>query len=350
MTLKKSLQVLLVLWLSLALAGVAPVMAKAPAAKSPAAKPQPVDDGLDEVSAKSFVIMDKASGQVLLSRNPDMFRPPASTLKVFTAVAVAEKLKLDDKVCISDQAAAAPPSKIACKPGQLFTVEELLYALLLSSGNDAARALAEKVSGSEEAFGDYVTKKAREWGAYRTNAVNASGLPAEDQFSTAKDLAVVFRKAMDNPMLAKIMATKTHPIQGGRVLRNHNRFLFTTPLAVGGKTGWIRSAQHTYVGMFQNKDKAIIVSIMGSTKQWADLRALIEKGFELEGTPIAKLPAEEEKLRFAKLDAGPQPVSTARVKKKRRGKVVTASVTSTGKKKARKKTSRKRTSTTSRGS
>ena len=341
MTLKKSLQVLMVLWLSLTLAGVAPA-----AVKPPTVKPLAVEDGLDEVTAKSFVIMDRASGKILMGRNPDMFRPPASTLKVFTAVAVVEKLKLEDKICVSAHAAAAPPSKIACKPGQLFTVEELLYALLLSSGNDAARALAEKVSGSEEAFGRFLSHKASEWGAYRTNVVNASGLPAEDQFSTAKDLAVVFRRAMENPALAKIMNTKTHHIQGGRELRNHNRFLFTTPLAVGGKTGWIRSAQHTYVGMFQNKDKAIIISIMGSTKKWADLRVLIEKGFELEGVPIAKLPPAEEKLRFAKLDMGPQPAAKAHVKKKRRGKVSTASVASSGKKKPRKKSSRKKASRT----
>ena len=110
----------------------------------------------------------------------------------------------------------------------------------------------------------------------------------------------MFKKAMENPELAKIMATKYYTIKGDKELRNHNRFLFTTPLAVAGKTGYTRASKTTYVGLFQKDDKAIIVAMMGSTKKWADLRPLIEKGFELEGTPIAKLPPAEEKLYFGK--------------------------------------------------
>ena len=109
------------------------------------------DDGF-EVSANSFVIMDAKTGKVLLALNPQLFLPPASTLKVMTAMSVVEHLKMDDQVPVSPQAAAAPASKINIKPGEVYTVRELLYALLLSSANDAARALAEKVSGSEEAF------------------------------------------------------------------------------------------------------------------------------------------------------------------------------------------------------
>jgi D-alanyl-D-alanine carboxypeptidase len=107
---------------------------------------------------------------------------------------------------------------------------------------------------------------------------------------------------MSNPELAAIMSTKYYPIQGDRELRNHNRFLFTTPLAVAGKTGYTRASKHTYVGQFKNGDQEIIVAMMGSTKKWADLRPLIEKGFELAGTPIAKLPPAEEKLWFAKAE------------------------------------------------
>lgn len=250
------------------------------------------------VSAKSFVIMDAKTGQILLSCNPQLFCPPASTLKVMTAMSVVEHLKLDDKVPVSAYAASAPPSKIKIKAGETYTVRELLYALLLSSANDAARALAERVSGCEEAFARQLTREVRKWGAYRTTLATANGLPADNQFTTAQDLALMFRRAMGNPELAKIMATKYYTIQGDRELRNHNRFLFTTPLAVAGKTGFTRASKHTYVGMFQNGDQAIIVAMMGSKKNWADLRPLIEKGFELEGAPIAELPPAEEKLYF----------------------------------------------------
>jgi D-alanyl-D-alanine carboxypeptidase (penicillin-binding protein 5/6) len=262
------------------------------------------DEGF-RVSAKSFVIMDAKTGQILLSLNPQLFLPPASTLKVMTALSVAEHLQMDDKVPVSTYAAAAPASKINIKPGETYTVREMLYALLLSSANDAARALAEKVSGSEEEFARQLTHEVRQWGAYRTTLATANGLPADNQFSTAEDLAKMFRKAMQNPELAKIMSTKYHNIQGDRELRNHNRFLFTTPLAVAGKTGFTRASKHTFVGQFQKDDKAIIIAMMGSSKKWADLRPLIEKGFELEGTPIAKLPPAEEKLYFPKRHTGP---------------------------------------------
>lgn len=257
-----------------------------------------------EVTAKSFVIMDAKTGQVLLALNPQLFLPPASTLKVMTAMYVVEQLKMDDKVPVSATAAAAPTSKINIKPGEAYTVRELLYALLLSSANDAARALAEKVSGSEEEFARQLTRQVRQWGAYRTTLATANGLPADNQYSTAQDLALLFRRAMENPELVKIMGTKYHHIQGDRELRNHNRFLFTTPLAVAGKTGYTRASKHTYVGLFKNGDQAIIISMLGSRQKWADLRPLIEKGFELSGTPIAKLPPAEEKLWFAKRHTG----------------------------------------------
>jgi D-alanyl-D-alanine carboxypeptidase (penicillin-binding protein 5/6) len=273
------------------------------------------------VSAKAFVIMDAKTGKILLSLNPQMFWPPASTLKVMTAMYVVERLKLDDKVPVSPYAAGAPASKINIKPGETYTAQELLYALLLSSANDGARALAEKVSGSEAEFARQLTQRCREWGAYRTTLATANGLPADPQFTTAQDLAHLFRLAMQNPELAKIMATKFYTIQGGRELRNHNRFLWTTPLAVGGKTGFTRSSRHTYVGMFQKDDKAIIIAMLGSQKKWADLRPLIEKGFELEGSPIAKLPPAEEKLWFAKKHTGRSGLAR-RSKSGKRSKVV----------------------------
>jgi D-alanyl-D-alanine carboxypeptidase (penicillin-binding protein 5/6) len=293
------------------------------------------EEGL-EVSARSFVIMDAKTGQILLSLNPQVFLPPASTLKVMTALSVMEHLKMDDKVGVSPHAAAAPPSKVGIKPGETYTVRELLYALLLKSGNDAARALAEKVSGSEAAFARQLTQEVRQWGAYRTTCATANGLPADNQYSTAQDLALMFRRAMQNPELAKIMATKYYTMPGDRELRNHNRFLFTTPLAVAGKTGYTRASKHTYVGMFKNGDHEVIIAMMGSKKKWADLRPLIEKGFELEGAPIAKLPPAEEKLWFAKGSKGKAKRRVARRSSRtRRCRVVMGSSASvTTKKKA----------------
>jgi D-alanyl-D-alanine carboxypeptidase (penicillin-binding protein 5/6) len=278
-----------------------------------------------EVSARSFVIMDAKTGRILLALNPQLFMPPASTLKVMTAMSVVEHLNMNDKVPVSAYAASAPPSKIDIKPGETYTVQELLYGLLLNSGNDAARALAERVSGSEAAFARQMTQEVRQWGAYRTTLATANGLPAENQYSTAEDLAKMFRRAMENPELAKIMETKFYTFRGDRELRNHNRFLWTTPLAVAGKTGYTRASKHTYVGMFRKDDKAIIIAMMGSKKKWADLRPLIEKGFELEGTPIAKLPPAEERLFFAKHHTGRSASYARRSPKARQAKVMMGS-------------------------
>ncbi len=272
-----------------------------------------------DVTARSFAIMDAHTGKILLEYNSRLMIPPASTIKVMTAKYVLDHLKMDDKVRVSSYAASAPPSKINIKQGEVYTVKELLYALLLSSANDGARALAERACGSEAEFARKVTQQVRQWGAYRTNVATANGLPKDNQYSTAEDLAIIFRRAMQDPEFAKIMSTKEYHIRGERELRNHDRFLFTTPLAKGGKTGYTRASKHTYVGMFQNQDKAIIVSLMGSKKKWADLRTLIEKGFALSGRPIAKLEPREEKLRFAKKHMGNSvKVTKKRIKHKRK--------------------------------
>jgi len=275
-----------------------------------------------DVTAKAFVIMDAETGKILLANNSRTLLPPASTLKIMTAMYVLNHLKMDDQVRISAYAASAPPSKINIKEGEVYTVRELMYALLLSSANDGARALAEKVSGSEPNFCQQVTRQVRQWGAYRTTVCTANGLPNENQYTTAEDLALLFRRAMQNQDFAKIVSTKKYDIQGGRELRNHDRFLFTTPLAKGGKTGYTRASQHTYVGMFQNQDKGIIIAMLGSKKKWSDLRTLVEKGFALEGKPIAKLEPLEEHLRFARNhlgnSVGAEEVSDKEPKRKRR--------------------------------
>ncbi|MEW6387496.1 MAG: serine hydrolase [Thermodesulfobacteriota bacterium] len=299
----------------------------------------PAGAGDLDITAKAFVIMDAKTGKILLALNPQAMLPPASTLKVMTAMYVVENLKMDDRVEVSPYAAKAQASKINIRPGEVYTVKELLYALLLSSANDGARALAERACGSEEAFARKLTQQVRQWGAYRTTLANANGLPADNQYTTAQDLAILFRRAMENPELAKIMGTKYYEIQGDRELRNHNRFLFTTPLAVAGKTGFTRSSKHTYVGQFRHGDQEIIISLLGSSKKWADLRALIQEGFELSGTPIAKMDPLEERLWFAKKHQGRFATATAKKRKvKRQRKVIMGATTSLpSKKKVRKK-------------
>jgi serine-type D-Ala-D-Ala carboxypeptidase (penicillin-binding protein 5/6) len=284
--------------------------------------PALAQDDWECFTAKSFTIIDADTGKTLLSNNARQMFPPASTLKIMTALYTLDHLKMDDKVQVSAYAASAPPSKINIKPGETYTVQELMYALLLSSANDGARALAEASCGSEATFAQKVTQQVRQWGAYRTTVATANGLPNENQFTTAEDLALLFRRGMQNPIFAQIVSTKYYDIQGERELRNHDRFLYTTPLAKGGKTGYTRASLHTYVGEFKNQDKTIIIALMGSKRMWSDLRILIEKGFALEGKPIAKLEPLEERLRFARHEygnsVGSEAVSYKKSKKKKK--------------------------------
>jgi serine-type D-Ala-D-Ala carboxypeptidase (penicillin-binding protein 5/6) len=249
------------------------------------------------VHAKAYCIMDADTGKVLSSSNPTLMLPPASTLKVGTALIVVNSLKLTDTVLVSCRASQAPPSKLGIKPGEIYSVHDLLYALLLNSANDAARALGEKVSGSEERFACFMNNRLHQMGAIRTNFETASGLPAPGQYTCAQDLALIFYKAIQNPTLAKILSTKSYVICDGKQCRNHNRFLYTTDYAIAGKTGWTRASQHTYVGLFQNGDKRIIISLLGSPNKWPDIRLLIAQGFSEAGAPIAALPPLEEHLR-----------------------------------------------------
>ena len=289
------------------------------------------------VHAKSYCIMDADTGRVLSSQNPHLMLPPASTLKVGTALVAIGSLKLTDRIPVSPHAAAAPPSKINIRPGETYSVQDILYAVLLASANDAARALAEKVSGSEEMFAAYMTSRLRQLGAYRTNFETASGLPAAGQYSTAYDLALIFYHAIQNPTLARIMSTKTFCLDNGKDVRNNNRFLFSTQYAVAGKTGWTRASQHTFVGLFRNGDKRIIISLMGSPNKWPDLRLLIAQGFSGMGTPIAALPPLEERLRRTSTgfvmagENGSRPHRSV----KSRSKVVRAGIASSGGKNSR---------------
>ena len=260
---------------------------------------------LFEVTSRSFVIMDAKTGKILLAHNPHALYPPASTLKVMTALYVVEALKMDDKVPVSSYAAAAPPSKIYIRAGEVYTVRELLYALLLTSANDGARALAERVSGTEEAFGRQVTRKVREWGAYRTNVVNANGLTADAQYSCAQDLAGALRRAMSNPESGQIMTTEYQRIRGDRELRNHNPLSFRPrPMAVAGNR-LHPGLRHTYVGMFRHGDhRSHDHRPDGQRQAWPTSALADRERLALSGSPSLRLEPLEERLRFQKRHMG----------------------------------------------
>lgn len=231
------------------------------------------------VSARSYIVIDDATGEVLLARAPDRPAQPASTIKILTALIAINYLDDDAPVRASRRAASMPRSKVYLRPGRVYRAGELIDAVLMSSANDASVALAEKIAGSERLFARMMTYKASIWGGRRTVCRTATGLTARGQYSTVRDLAVLFNRAMENPEFARRVARIRRRTSFGRVLRNHNRALWRIKGAEGGKTGYTNAARQTYVGMFSRPGGEITVAIMGSETMWDDVARLVDAGF-----------------------------------------------------------------------
>ena len=233
-----------------------------------------------QISSRSAIVMDADTGDEIFAKYPDNPRQPASTIKIVTAMIALKSLKHDEIIDVSDKAAGMPSSKIFLDPDKHYRANDLINAVLLASANDASVALAEKISGSEESFANLMTLSARMWGARNTVCRTASGLTALGQQSTARDLANLFRYAMQDEDFANRMHEKFISTTYGKVLRNHNKALWRLDGAEGGKTGYTVAARQTYVGQFTRDDHTIVVAIMGSESMWADLEKLVNYGFQ----------------------------------------------------------------------
>ena len=246
----------------------------------------------DELTARAAVLMDAATGRILYQKEADLRLPPASTTKVVTAILALESgRKLSESLTVSKEATRVPASKLNLRPGQSLSLEELLYGIMLASANDASVVLAEGLAGSVERFAELMTKKAHDVGATNSHFTNPHGLTAPDHYSTAKDLAVLFRYAMRNATFREIVQTKFSSVSTSAVVRkkvvprrisvrNHNRLLWGFDGAVGGKTGYTHAAQKCFVGAVQRNGVTLIVTILGARDQWGDTKRLIEYGFE----------------------------------------------------------------------
>lgn len=246
----------------------------------------------EDLTARAAILIDSSTGKILYQKEPDLRLPPASTTKIVTAILTLESGRnFKDLFKVSKAATRVPASKLYLRPGQTLTIEDLLYGLLLSSANDASVVLAEGIGGSVEHFAEMMTKKANEIGAINSHFSNPHGLTAPDHYSTARDLALLFRYAMKNPMFREIVQTKISSVSSNTPVRkrtiarrisvrNHNRLLWNFDGAIGGKTGYTLAAQKCFVGAVQRNGVTLIISILGSRDQWGDTRKLLEYGFD----------------------------------------------------------------------
>ncbi len=236
-----------------------------------------IDAGEPGLTAVSAVIMN-SDGLVLWEKNPAFRCPPASTAKVMTALVAIEKLPLDSWLKVSKNAEETEPSKAGIKAGEEFRTGDLICALLMNSANDVAVCIAENAAGSEARFAAVMNETAASIGASRTVFKNASGLPAEGQMTTARDLALLMKKAYANEIIVKAMKTRNKVIasrEGREIeLRNHNRLLWDGNLDVVLKTGYTRASKHCYVGFMGPGGRDGFFAFLMAKKPWNDARIL----------------------------------------------------------------------------
>ncbi|WP_197373773.1 D-alanyl-D-alanine carboxypeptidase family protein [Mycolicibacterium baixiangningiae] len=242
--------------------------------------------------AEAWIVADMDTGQVLAGRNDDVRYAPASTIKTLLAQVVLAEVPLEATI-VADEA----DTRVECNcagvaPGRTYTARQLLEALLLVSGNDAANTLARMLGGTDVAVAK-MNARAAALGAHGTNVVTPSGLdgPGMPFWSTPHDLAVIFRAAMADPVFAQItaMPTAVFPAKTGDVvLVNQNELLHRYPGAIGGKTGFTDIARKTFVGAAQRDGRRLVVALMhglvkeGGPTYWDQAGSLLDWGFALD--------------------------------------------------------------------
>lgn len=241
------------------------------------------------ISGRAALLMDGTTGQVLWHYRGAETNYPASTTKVLTGLVALDRGKLDQVITVSPNVTTVQgwdSSSCYLRPGEQQKLEALLMGLMLSSGNDCAVAIAEGLTGGNPAqFMQWMNEKAESLGAGRSNFVNSSGLHEPDHYTSAHDLALIFKAAIENPVLLRIMGTKSFTMPGHEQDGehwNHNRLLFTYDGNIGGKTGFTEEAGSTLVSATRRDDTLLIGVVMGTRmagETYQDMTALFDYGF-----------------------------------------------------------------------
>ena len=230
------------------------------------------------LSAEKAILMDAATGRVLFEKQADSRSLIASTTKIMTALVVCEQCNVLDRMRIPKEAVGIEGSSMYLQEGEVLTIQELLYGLMLHSGNDAAVALAIYCGGTVEGFAELMNDKARQLGMKNSHFENPNGLDAPEHYSTARDLAILASNAMENPIFYKTVSAKTVTI-GQRYLRNHNKLLWQVEGADGVKTGYTRAAGRILVSSATREGRRLIGVTLNAPDDWNDHAALLSHGF-----------------------------------------------------------------------
>ena len=224
------------------------------------------------------MVLDAATGRAIYEKEADRQSLIASTTKIMTALIVCEQCNVLDRMRIPREAVGIEGSSMYLREGEILTIQELLYGLMLSSGNDAAVALAIYCGGTVEGFAELMNDKARLLGLKNTHFENPNGLDSPGHYSTARDLAVLAAYAMENPIFYKTVSAKTVTV-GSRSLRNHNKLLWQVEGADGVKTGFTKAAGRILVSSATRNGRRLICVTLNDPNDWADHGQLLEQGF-----------------------------------------------------------------------
>ena len=230
------------------------------------------------ISAEKAIVMDADTGRVLYECRSQERSLIASTTKIMTALIVCEQCNVLDRVRVPEEAVGVEGSSMYLQPGEVLTVQELLYGLMLSSGNDAAVALAIYCAGSVERFVQLMNDKARLLGLENTHFENPHGLDAEAHYSTAADLAALAAYAMKNPIFSQTVSTKNVSV-GERCITNHNKLLWRLDGAEGVKTGYTKAAGRILVSSVSRDGRRLVAVTINAPDDWNDHCVLIENAF-----------------------------------------------------------------------
>ena len=261
------------------------------------------------VSAKSAALYCPQTDEYLFEKDADRRMPPASTTKIMTALLTCESGRLAESVTVTSQAAAVEGSLMELRAGDRVSFRGLLYGMLLTSGNDAATAVAEALDGSCGKFVERMNERARLLGMGNTHFANPSGLPDENHYSSARDLAVLTAEALKNEAFADVCAKSEAAVYYGdppyrRSLSNHNRLLDEYEGCIGVKTGFTKAAGRCLVSAAERNGVTLICVTLNDPDDWADHKSLLDYGFGIVGTTVFAPDTQSVLLPVTGADAG----------------------------------------------
>lgn len=237
-----------------------------------------------DISAECACLIEAKTGKILFSKNKDLKHAMASTTKIMTAIIALEECDPNEVVCMSATAVATEGSSVYMQSGEKIKMIDLIYGLMLNSGNDAAVAIAEHISGGTDAFCQKMNEKAASLGLSNTNFKNPNGLYDENHYTSAHDLAILTRYAMKNDSFREIVGTKTKTVVLEETARelyfsNHNKMLWNYEGAIGVKTGYTKDTGRCLVSAAERNGTTLICVTLDAPNDWTDHQLILDYGF-----------------------------------------------------------------------